>query len=131
MMYHQRIGPRAEYRQQENERIKNSVSLAERYQELKSLTVDLAHFHPEGFIKTSEIKYTVNLVHAKSLFRFHCSNEECVGGDFDLSAALANAVKGRHLTATGELVCQGWRSKTTIDRLQCHSILRYTLSLGY
>jgi hypothetical protein len=73
----------------------------------------------------------VNLAHAKSLFRFSCPNGECVGGDFDLSVALANAVAGRQESAEGELVCQGWRSRTTIDTLPCHNILRYKLSIGY
>jgi hypothetical protein len=54
-----------------------------------------------------------------------------VGGDFDLSTELANAVAGRNETASGELVCRGWRSKTTIDSLLCHNILRYKLSIGY
>jgi hypothetical protein len=91
-MHHQRFSPRAEYRQQENQRANDSANLAERFRDLKSLTVDLAHFAPERLTKTSEIKYTVNLAHAKSVFRFNCTNDECVGGDFDLSAALANAV---------------------------------------
>jgi hypothetical protein len=29
------------------------------------------------------------------------------------------------------MCCQGWQSKTTIDTVPCHNILRYTLSLGY
>ena len=130
-MQHQRIGPRAEYRLQENQRINDSANLAERFRDLKTLTVDLAHFAPERLTKTSEMKYTVNLANAKSIFRFNCTNEECVGGDFDLSAALATAVAARQTTVSGEVICQGWRSKTTIDRSPCHNILRYRLSLGY
>jgi hypothetical protein len=130
-MHHQRFSPRAEYRQQENQRVNDSTNLAERFRDLKSLTVDLAHFAPESLTKTSEIKYTVNLAHAKSVFRFDCTNDACVGGDFDLSVALANAVAARHTLVSGEAICQGWRSKTSIDRAPCHNILRYKLSLGY
>jgi hypothetical protein len=65
------------------------------------------------------------------VFRFNCTNDECVGGDFDLSAALANAIAAHHTTASGEVICQGWRSKTSIDHAPCHNILRYRLSLGY
>jgi hypothetical protein len=95
------------------------------------LTVDLAQFAPERLSKTSEIKYTVNLAHAKSVFRFHCANEQCVGGDFDLSIALANAVATRQTDASGELICHGWCSKTVIDRSPCNYILRYKLSLAF
>ena len=130
-MQHQRHSPRAEYRQQENQRVNDSANLAEKFHDLKSLTVDLAHLAPESLAKTSEIKYTANLAHAKAVFRFNCTNDECVGGDFDLSAALANAIAAHRTTASGEVICQGWRSKTSIDRTPCNNILRYRLSLGY
>jgi len=48
-----------------------------------------------------------------------------------LSAVVAQAVATRQTTATGEMCCQGWLSKTTIDRIHCHNILRYDLSLAY
>ena len=130
-MYHQRTGARAEYRQQEGQRIKDSNSLADRFGQLKSLRVDLSYFDPEGVTKTSEIKYTVNLVHAKSVFCFNCPNNECVRGDFDLSEQLAQAIAAGETTVTGEMACQGWRSKTTIDTLRCANLLRYKLSLTY
>jgi hypothetical protein len=126
-----KLSPRAEYLQQEHQRVKDSASLQERYRDLKSLTVEIAYFESEGRSRRGEMKYTVNLAHAKSLFRFSCPNNECVGGDFDLSTELANAVAARHETASGELVCQGWRSKTTIDNLPCHNILRYKLTIGF
>jgi hypothetical protein len=131
MYYQQKLGPRAEYRRQEGERIKNSATLAERFNQLKSLTVDLAHFGPEHLTRSSQLKYTVNLAHAKSVFRFDCPNQECVQGDFDLSADLANAVAARRTSVSGEVVCQGWRSKTTIDKVCCDHMLRYTLTVGY
>jgi hypothetical protein len=130
-MHHVRIGARAEYRQQEDQRIKESVSLSDKFRELKSLTVELSYFSPEGTNRSTQIKYTVNLDHAKSVFRFDCLNSECVRGDFDLSKDLANAVSAHRTIATGEVCCQGWLSKTTIDRTHCHNILRYKLSLGY
>jgi hypothetical protein len=98
---------------------------------LKSLTVEIAYFDEGGFVRRGEMKHTVNLAHAKSLFRFNCPNGECVGGDFDLSTELANAVAERQEFASGELVCQGWRSRTTIDNVLCRNVLRYKLSIGY
>jgi len=130
-MRHHKIGARAEYRLQEDQKIKDSASLAEKFQKLKSLTVELAYFNPGGVTKSSQIKYTVNLANAKSVFRFSCLNNECVGGDYDLSEALATAVAARRTSATGEICCQGWRNRATIDTIHCHNILRYKLTLGY
>ena len=130
-MRHHKIGARAEYRLQEDQKIKDSVSLAEKFEKLKSLTVELTHYNPGGVTKSSQIKYTVNLANAKSVFRFSCLNNECVGGDYDLSVALADAVAARHKSASGEICCQGGRNRATIDSIHCHNILRYKLSLGY
>lgn len=131
IMYRQRLGARSEYRQQEGQRVKDSASLSDTFRKLKSLTVELAYYDPEGVNRTSQIKYEVNLEGAKSVFRFNCPNDECIRGDFDLSQELAKAVAGRRKTIIGEMVCQGWRSKTTINTVRCHNILRYKLSLGY
>ena len=130
-MYHKKFSPRADYRLQEGQRMKDSVTLADKFKKLKSLTVELAYFNPEGVTKNSEIKYTVNLANAKSVFRFDCMNNECVGGDFDLSEVLAKTIATRQATASGEMRCHGWLSKTTIDRIHCNNILRYKLSFAY
>src|SRR6266516_1262306 len=100
-MRHQKLTPRAAYRQQEGQRIADSVCLSEKFRELKSLTVELAYFSPEGVTLNRQIKYTVNPNHAKSVFRFDCVNGDCVGGDFDLSEALARAVAARRTAAPG------------------------------
>ncbi|MBI4664236.1 MAG: hypothetical protein HY735_36030 [Verrucomicrobia bacterium] len=131
MKLHRKLGARGEYRRQEDLRVRDSINLSDRYQQLKSLTVDLAFFSPEGVTRNSHIKYKVNLAHAKSVFRIDCINAECIQGDFDLSAALAQAVAAHRTTATGEMRCQGWRCKKAVGRIQCHNILRYTLSLAY
>ena len=130
-MYQQRLSARAEYRQEEAQRVKDSPSLASKFRKLKSLTVVLKYYNPEGVTKTGEVKYEVNLANAKSVFRFSCPNDECIRGDFDLTGELAKAVAAHRTTASGEVVCEGWRSKTTIDTVHCHNVLRYTLSLGY
>lgn len=126
-----KLGPRAEYLQQQLQRVKDSASLQESYRELKSLTVEIAYFDEGGFVRRGEMKYTVNLAHAKSVFRVSCPNNECVGGDFDLSRELANAVAARHEAASGDLICQGWRSRTTIDSVLCRNVLRYKLNMSY
>ncbi len=128
---HKKIGPREEYRQQESQRINSSVSLSEKFQKLTSLVVELAYYDARSTTRKSEIKYTFNLQTAKSVFYFNCPNDECVGGDFDLSADLAKAVAERRTFITGQACCQGWLSKTTIDKIHCHNVLRYKLTLAY
>ena len=123
--------PREDYRKQEAQRTNASPSLSETFRELKSLTVEFGYFSSEGVSRNRQIKYTVNPEHAKSVFRLDCVNQECVGGDFDLSEALVQAVAARETTVTGEMCCQGWLSKTTIHRIHCHNILRYKLTLAY
>jgi len=93
--------------------------------------VELEHLDPDGQSRSSHVKYSVNLANAKSVFRFNCPNHECIRGDFDLSAELAKAVQARRKIVSGEIVCQGWRSRTTVGKTRCHNILRYKLALGY
>ena len=130
-MRYRKLTPRDDYRRQEGQRAAESVSLAEKFRELKSLMVEFGYLSPEGVASNRQIKYTVNPDHAKSVFRLDCANYECVGGDFDLSEALVQAVAARQATATGEMRCQGWLNKATISRIHCHHILRYKLTLGY
>ena len=130
-MHVQRINPRKEYLLKEQQRVQESPSLVEKFQKLKSLTVDLSYYNPEGVTKNSQVKYTVNLEHAKSVFRFGCHNHECVRGDFDLSEVLAGAVAARRKAVSGEMRCQGWRNRAGIDTVPCHNLLRYKLTLKY
>jgi hypothetical protein len=130
-MFRHRFGTSAEHRQEQAQRVLDSPSLATKFAGLKSLTVDLIHVHPDTKTQSSPVKYEVNLSGAKSVFRFNCPNQECVRGDFDLTDELAKAITGHRASATGELVCRGWRSKTAIDRVPCGNILRYTFRLKY
>ena len=120
-----------EYRETEGQRVRDSSTLADRFQKLKTLTVDLGFFDAGGVTKNSHIKYTVNLANAKSVFRFNCPSGECVRGDFELTKELANAVAHSRKAVSGEKSCLGWQNKTTIDTVHCHNILRYKLSLSY
>ena len=130
-MHRHKLGPRAIFRQQESQRIMDSGSLAARFPKLKSLKADLTYHPPDGVARSAQIKYAVNLDHAKSVFRFDCLNKECICGDFDLSELLAQAVAKRHTTLIGEMRCQGWRNKDSIETVCCGNILRYKLSLAY
>lgn len=131
MTHSPRTSPRSEYLQQQNQLVLSSAPLAEKYPRLKSLTVDLGYYGEEGIACSSQIKYTVNLDHAKSIFRVGCHNQECVRGDFDLSDVIANAVQGKETSVAGELCCQGWRNRAGIDTIPCHNLLRYKLTLSY
>ncbi|HUR45980.1 MAG TPA: hypothetical protein VMZ27_08920 [Candidatus Saccharimonadales bacterium] len=130
-MHPRRIDHRAEHRLQESVRINASPNLAKRFNNLKSLTVELQYYDAGAERKTSEIKYTVNLENAKSVFAFACPNTECVRGDFDLTEKLASAIGAQLESTDGEACCQGWRSKTTIDSVRCLDVLRYKFSMTY
>lgn len=111
--------------------MKASPSLADKFQKLKSLIVKVGYYNPKGVAQNGQLKYVVNLENAKSVFRFRCPNDECIRGDFDLTKELASAVAQKRTTVSGELSCQGWQNKTTIDTIHCHNVLRYELKLAY
>jgi hypothetical protein len=131
MMRQRKTNPRAEHRLREIQRVNNSVSLAEKFPALKTLTVDLAYFDTDNLAKSGELRYTVNVHFAKSVFSFVCPGGDCVGGDFDLSGAVTEAVTGRRAMAEGEVRCPGSRTRTKEEREPCHNLLRYKLTLGY
>ena len=93
--------------------------------------MELAYFNGDGASRSSQIKYKVNLENARSVFRFNCPNNECVRGDFDLSDGTRRSGTGRCKLVKGELTCQGWRNRNTMDTVHCQNILRYKLTLEY
>jgi hypothetical protein len=131
MMPPRKANPRAEYRLREIERVNKSASLAEKFPKLKSLKVDLVYFDPDGLNKTGELRYKVNVRHAKSVFSFVCQSGECLAGDFDLSDAVAAAVTGKRKIAEGEIRCPGTRTQPKDVKRPCANLLRYKLTLGY
>ena len=131
-MYARKKNPRVEYRLLQHERINTSTSLTEKFPKLKALSVDLSYFDSTGLTRNGAMKYRLNLEEAKSVLYFNCPSGECVGGDFDLTEALAQAVVGKHKIVTGEMRCQGVRhNKQPKDQVPCQNLLRYKLSLGY
>jgi len=107
MMPPRKTNPRAEYRLSQIQRANESASLAEKFPKLKSLKVDLCYFEPDGLSRTGELRYKVNVEHAKSMFSFVCQSGECLGGDFDLSGAVAAAVTKRSKMVEGEVRLPG------------------------
>jgi len=131
MMPPRKTNPRAEYRLSQIQRANESASLAEKFPKLKSLKVDLSYFEPDGLSRTGELRYKVNVEHAKSMFSFVCQSGECLGGDFDLSGAVAAAVTKRSKTVEGEVRCPGTRVRAKEGAKPCCNLLRYKLTLGY
>jgi hypothetical protein len=131
MTHSPRTSPRSEYLQQENLRTQASPALLEKFPTLKALTLDLGHFGPEATSCSSQVKYSVNVAHAKSVFRVGCHNQECVRGDFDLTEIIAAAVTAKRAQVSGEVCCQGWRNRAGIDTVPCRNVLRYKLTLAY
>jgi hypothetical protein len=123
--------PREEYRLREIQRANDSVSLAKKFPELKSLTMEFEYLNAAGEPRNRNIKYTVNPTFAKSVFRLDCVNSDCVCGDFDLSEAITQVFRDRQASVSGEMRCQGWLDQSKINSRRCHMILRYKLSLEY
>jgi hypothetical protein len=131
MMPPRKGNPRAEYRLKEIQRVHRSLTLAEKFPRLKSLRVDLVYFAPDGLAKSGELRYRVNVRHAKSVFSFVCQSGECVGGDFDLSRVVTAAVTAGLKTVEGEIRCPGIRGRPKEAKTPCRNLLRYKLTLGY
>src|SRR3954471_10839468 len=90
-MPRRKLSARNEFRHRENLRIMESGSLSVRFPNLKSLKAEVTYHTVGSLGRSAQVKYDVNLEHAKSVFRFDCPNNECVGGGFDLSDLLAGA----------------------------------------
>ena len=130
--YGRKLSPRAEYRLLQNERVKESESLAEKFPRLKTLTVTIDYFDQTGTTRNGGMKCKINLAHSKSVFRFNCVNGDCVGGDFDLTEELAGAIRAKRTVLEGQMQCEGTRhNKDRKEKRPCLSILKYKLSLGY
>ena len=123
--------PRQEYRLKQRARIEASPVMAKKYPRLKALKVMLEYFDAAGTTKNGELKCKLNVEHARSVLWFACPGVECICGDFDLSDALAQAVKGRRKVAAGELRCQGTRKRGDREPVACGTLLRYKLNLIY
>jgi hypothetical protein len=93
--------------------------------------VTLEFFDPVGTSKQGELQCKLNMQHAKSALWFDCPGAECIGGDFELTEALAKAVAEGHKVATGELRCQGTRTRGKQESVACGTLLRYKLNLSY
>jgi len=131
MKSHPARNARAEHRQAQRQRVDESARLAEKYPHLKSLKGSLEFVDREGMTKTTEIKYSANPEYAKSVLVFTCPIPECVGGDFDLTAKLAEAAAKRQTKVTGEVRCLGSHKKASGIVAPCRSVLRYTLNLTF
>jgi hypothetical protein len=131
-MYLQKPDLRREHRENEQQQVENSATLEKAYPGVKSLMMELAYFSPgRPPVKLAEMKYTVNLANAKSKFRFHCLNENCVGGDFDLTIPLAETIAAQDKILEDESTCTGWKSERSVGAERCQHSLRYKLVVEY
>ena len=126
-----KINPRAAYRLKQREQIEASPSMAKKFPRLKGLRVTLEFFDATGNTKQGQMKCKLYVEHARSAVWFACRGGECVGGDFDLSEAVAKAVAERRRVVTSELRCQGTRKRADREVVPCQTLLRYKLNLNY
>jgi hypothetical protein len=105
--------------------------MAKEFPGLKGLKVTLTYYDRTGTTKNGELKCRMNVEHARAMLCFACPAVDCLGGDFDLSEALASAVATRRKKIEGEMRCEGRRGRGGGDRVPCRTLLRYTLNLEY
>src|SRR2546425_5441941 len=110
MIPSRKLSPRAEYRLRQGERVKESVSLAEKFPRLKSMTVHLSYLHKDGSAGNGGMKYKPNLKGAKSMFYFNCPNSECIGGGFVFSQTLPPAVGAQRKPVAGRKWWESFRA---------------------
>jgi len=123
--------PRAEHRQAQRQRVDEAQRLVEIFPELTSLKGSLEFVDQDGSSRATEMKYSANLEHVKSVLVFTCPVPECTGGDFDLTVKLAEAVAKRRTVVVGEMPCLGNHKKASGKVIPCRRVLHYTLNLGY
>lgn len=126
-----KANPRRDYHEQEAQRVEASATLALSYPQLKGLTVELTYFDREIISWGQGVKYRANLEHARSVMRFHCPSAQCIGGGFDISEALADAVNEQKTKLTGESRCKGHRRLATGESAQCEATLHFKLVAAY
>jgi hypothetical protein len=126
-----KLNPRQQYRLRQRDLIEASPFIAEKFPHLKALKLSLEYYDAAATTKSAELKCTLNLGRARSALWYACPCHDCIGGDFDLSEALANAVAGQRRQMTGDLRCAGTRKEAHGDRVPCKTLLRYRLNLSY
>jgi len=123
--------PRQEYRLKQREQIEASPLMTKEFPQLKTLKVSLEYFDSTGVTRHGQMKCKLNVEFAKSALWFACPGAECMGGDFDLSEPLAQAVAAREKVVEGELRCRGTRKRGNRETVPCHTLLRYKFNLKY
>lgn len=126
-----KMDERTEYRVRERQRVSESALLSDIFPQIKALSLNLDQYDSTGLSRLSQVKFTLNLKHARSLLRIDCANPECIRGDFDLSEPIDHAVAAHDKDVCGELCCRGWMSRNSIDQIRCGRILRYRLAITY
>lgn len=112
-------------------RARQAAPMAEQFAGLKSLTIEFAYLTPHGQSRNREVKFTVNVDRASSVLVLDCMNPECVGGDFELSKVLGEAVAAHEGKVSGEIECPGWTARGEEHRRGCAQRISYVLTLGY
>jgi hypothetical protein len=129
--YARKTNPRQAYRLKQKERIEASPVLAKQFPGLHRLRVTLDYYDASGVTRQGGMKCELSLDHARSALWFACPAVDCLCGDFDLTAALAQAVAKRRTAAAGEMRCPGQRKRGEGERVACQALLRYKLQLNY
>lgn len=122
---------RKQARERVFQRVEKSTSLAVRYPQLKTLTVNLLYFDRDIVPWGHGLLYRANLQTARSLLHFHCPSSCCNGGGFDLSKHLNSAVAEHRKSIDCQVPCRGSRDQESGKMVRCESVLHFKMSLTF
>ncbi len=112
-----------------NQMFLKSPTLGEQYPNVKSISLSVTYLDPDD---GKTIKETRNWnLDSKAYFVIDCPYRECVGGGFDISKLVVDAINQGEAESTGELTCQGWQDKERVNKHSCLLKGKFKISIQY
>lgn len=67
---------------------------------------------------------------SKADFEVKCRLRSCVGGVFDFSYGVREAIKSESGSASGQIICHGWQDLERINQNHCRLIANFNISVS-
>ena len=111
-----------ERRQREDE----APRLRDEVWHLDELSIEISEFRFGGTLLAARYTRRIVIDHAPALFEIPCSEDRCIGGGFDLTHDVMQALRSRSARFEGEDVCGG-----QVGSGPCGRVLRYVAHARY
>lgn len=117
---------REQLRNERSAREQAAGKLASRAPDLDSLSLDLDESRADGSLGDTHYVRRIVVEHAPALFHVPCSYPPCLGGGYELTQEILNAVAARKPRFEGTLRCSG-----RCGAVECGRVLRYVATATY